>query len=45
MRRIVDLSVSLRAGIASDPPGSPPEIDYLDHAQTRQLRHPALRGS
>ncbi|WP_028923575.1 cyclase family protein [Pseudonocardia acaciae] len=35
MRRIVDLSVPLRAGIASDPPGLLPEIDYLDHEQTR----------
>lgn len=30
-RRIIDLSVSLRAGIASDPPMMLPEIDYLDH--------------
>ncbi|WP_316575783.1 cyclase family protein [Nocardia canadensis] len=35
MRKIVDLSVSLRAGIASDPPGHLPEIDYLDHQATR----------
>ena len=34
MRRIVDISVPLRAGIASDPPGMEPEITYLDHADT-----------
>jgi kynurenine formamidase len=34
MRRIVDISVPLRAGIASDPPGLLPEIDYYDHADT-----------
>ena len=33
-RRFVDLSVSLQAGIASDPPGHLPEIDYYDHRQT-----------
>jgi kynurenine formamidase len=30
-RRIVDLSVSLRADIASDPPGALPSITYVDH--------------
>lgn len=30
-RRIVDISVSLKAGIASDPPHMLPEIDYVDH--------------
>ncbi|NDV09246.1 cyclase family protein [Rhodococcus sp. IEGM 248] len=35
MRRIIDLSVSLQAGIPSDPPGHLPEINYLDHAHTR----------
>ncbi|HWD03633.1 MAG TPA: cyclase family protein [Amycolatopsis sp.] len=34
MRRIVDISTTLRAGIASDPPGHTPEIDYRSHAQT-----------
>jgi kynurenine formamidase len=34
MRRIVDISVPLRAGIASDPPGLLPEIDYFDHHDT-----------
>ncbi len=33
-RRIVDLSVALRAGIASDPPGNLPGIDYHDHKST-----------
>ena len=32
MRRIIDLSVSLSAGIKSDPPGMCPEITYQDHA-------------
>ena len=30
-KRIIDLSVTLRAGIASDPPGMVPEIEYVDH--------------
>lgn len=30
--RIIDLAVSLTAGIRSDPPSLCPEIDYLDHA-------------
>jgi kynurenine formamidase len=33
-RRFVDLSVALEAGIASDPPGHRPEIDYFRHADT-----------
>ena len=32
--RIVDLSVPLRAGIASDPPGHRPEIDYVSHRES-----------
>ncbi len=32
-RRIVDISSSLRAGIASDPPVMLPEIDYINHRQ------------
>ena len=33
-RRFVDISVPLQAGIASDPPGFEPGIEYLDHRQT-----------
>ena len=33
-RRYIDLSVALTAGIKSDPPHAPPEIEYLDHKQT-----------
>ena len=33
-RRLIDLSVPLRAGIASDPPHMLPEIDYVDHHQS-----------
>jgi len=33
MTRLIDISTTLKAGIASDPPGMLPEIDYLDHAQ------------
>lgn len=33
-RRIVDLSVALTAGIASDPPGMRPEIAYEAHRET-----------
>ncbi|MCB1389261.1 MAG: cyclase family protein [Rhodobacteraceae bacterium] len=32
--RIVDLSVALETGIASDPPGMIPEIEYFGHRQT-----------
>jgi kynurenine formamidase len=45
-KRIIDLSVSLQAGVASDPPGFRPQIDYLDHdAGARQLvaSFPGLR--
>ena len=30
-RRIIDISVALQAGIASDPPGNEPKIEYIDH--------------
>ena len=30
-RRIIDISVALKAGIASDPPYMLPKIDYVDH--------------
>ncbi len=33
-RRFIDISVPLHAGIASDPPGLQPEIQYLDHHAT-----------
>src|SRR5919106_3313878 len=33
-RRFVDISVPLQAGIASDPPGFEPEIEYVEHRQT-----------
>ena len=33
-RRIIDISVALKSGIASDPPRSLPEIEYLDHKMT-----------
>lgn len=33
--RLIDLSVPLESGIASDPPGFEPRITYLDHTQTR----------
>ncbi|RZN31447.1 cyclase family protein [Bradyrhizobium sp. Leo121] len=36
MRRIIDLSVSLEAGIPSDPPMMLPKIDYFAHAQTAE---------
>ena len=35
-RRIVDLSVPLEAGIASDPPMMLPEITFLDHQATAE---------
>ncbi|MFD2472325.1 cyclase family protein [Amycolatopsis silviterrae] len=34
MRQLVDISVPLRAGIASDPPGHRPSITYVDHQQS-----------
>jgi hypothetical protein len=33
INQIVDLSVSLRGDIPSDPPGFVPEIEYADHKQ------------
>ena len=33
-RRIIDISVPLKAGIASDPPQMAPQIEYLDHHAT-----------
>ena len=34
VRRIVDISSPLKAGIASDPPHMLPKIDYKDHHDT-----------
>ena len=34
--RIVDLSVALKANIASDPPSMLPTIEYIDHKQGAQ---------
>jgi kynurenine formamidase len=34
--RIIDLSVALKAGIASDPPSMLPKIEYMDHKQGAQ---------
>jgi kynurenine formamidase len=34
MRTLIDISVPLQAGIASDPPGHLPEIEYFSHRQT-----------
>ena len=36
MRKIIDISVPLMAGIQSDPPGHTPKIAYFDHRQTAQ---------
>ena len=33
-RRLIDISVPLKAGIKSDPPHTLPQIEYLDHHQT-----------
>ena len=33
-RRLIDISVALKAGIKSDPPHSLPKIDYFDHHMT-----------
>ena len=42
-RRIMDLSVALEAGIASDPPGGTPQITYIAHKDpaglARMLQH------
>ncbi|WP_213571421.1 cyclase family protein [Rhodococcus sp. USK13] len=34
MRQLIDISAPLQTGIASDPPGLRPEIDYYTHADT-----------
>jgi kynurenine formamidase len=46
MTRLVDLSVPLQAGVASDPPGMLPAIEYSDHlAGVEEFMHmfPGLR--
>lgn len=34
MPRFIDISAPLDAGVAADPPGMEPEIEYLEHRQT-----------
>ncbi|MBF6059391.1 cyclase family protein [Nocardia terpenica] len=34
MAKLIDISVALRRGIASDPPGMLPSIEYFDHRDT-----------
>ncbi|WP_442981431.1 cyclase family protein [Rhodococcoides fascians] len=34
MRKLIDISAPLQTGIASDPPGFGPHIDYYTHADT-----------
>lgn len=34
MRQLIDISATLQTGIASDPPGIRPDIDYYTHADT-----------
>ncbi|TQR87527.1 cyclase family protein [Mycobacterium hodleri] len=34
MRRLIDISATLQAGIAADPPGLGPDIEYFTHADT-----------
>ncbi len=36
-RRIIDISVALQAGIASDPPGGEPKITYIAHGEGAPL--------
>src|SRR2546430_7928537 len=38
-RRIIDISVALKAGIASDPPYMLPQISYLDHTAGAENFH------
>ena len=35
-RRIIDISVALKSGIASDPPGNEPKIEYIDHKMSAE---------
>ncbi|MCJ7857697.1 cyclase family protein [Corynebacterium kalidii] len=36
MPQLIDISVDLRAGIASDPPGHRPDITYINHRQSAE---------
>ena len=45
--RIVDLSVALKAGIASDPPSMMPSIEYRDHNESAKdfmMMFPGLKA-
>ena len=42
-RRIVDISVALTAGIASDPPYMLPQISYVDHKAGADNFSPSVR--
>ncbi|MBS4161649.1 cyclase family protein, partial [Klebsiella pneumoniae] len=44
IQQIVDLSVSLKGGIPSDPPGFIPEIEYADHKQGAQQMTQSFPG-
>ncbi|MEM7191055.1 MAG: cyclase family protein [Pseudomonadota bacterium] len=43
-RKIIDISVALEAGIASDPPGMLPGIDYVDHKASAEGMAAAFPG-
>ncbi|TWB46415.1 kynurenine formamidase [Rhizobium sp. ERR 922] len=42
--RFIDISVPLQAGIASDPPGSEPKIEYVDHTVGLERMLPHFPG-
>ncbi|WP_224142942.1 hypothetical protein [Leuconostoc gasicomitatum] len=41
---IIDLSVSLKAGIASDPKEAKPEIEYTDHVAGAKQMASVFKG-
>jgi kynurenine formamidase len=43
-RRFVDISAPLQTGIASDPPGSEPKIEYIDHEKGLERLLPHFPG-